>query len=188
MGSPGAAEPSITRTRGALALVDVPARLPEEVRLTENTRPAIVPLASPTPSLEPDLDTWRSIIDRLRVARPALASIFEHAMLIEVRPERLVIGFEPGASFLADRAGEPEGLEQLTAAVRAHFGVPTQVELRTSAQAEHGVRTVANVDAQLRNAEIEKARAAIEAHPLVQDAMRLFGAQLRDVKLPSGDG
>jgi len=27
----------------------------------------------------------------------------------------------------------------------------------------------------------------VEGHPLVQEAIRLFGAQLRDVKLPSGE-
>jgi DNA polymerase-3 subunit gamma/tau len=189
MGSSGSSEPSVTRTRGALALVDVPASFPEVVRVAENSRPTVVPLASSPPNLqEPNIDPWRSIIERLRVARPALASIFEHAMPIDVRPERIVIGFEAGAGFLADRAGEPDALEQLTAAVRAHFGVPTQVELRTSTEAQNGVRTVAAVDAELRNAEIERARAAIEAHPLVQDAIRLFGAQVRDVKLPSGDG
>jgi len=38
-----------------------------------------------------------------------------------------------------------------------------------------------------RSAELAKARAAVEGHPLVQEAVRLFGAQLRDVKLPSGE-
>ena len=32
-----------------------------------------------------------------------------------------------------------------------------------------------------------EARARVEAHPVVQEAVRLFGAQLRDVKLPTGE-
>jgi hypothetical protein len=150
--------------------------------------PAPSPNAEPSPSTEPSLVVWRTIIERLRSARPAIASIFEHAVPIEVSPERVVLGFEPAAGFLATRASEADALEQVTSAVRGHFGVTTQVELRASAQAQRGVRTVAAIDAELRTAEIEKARAAIEAHPLVQEAMRVFGAQLRDVKLPGGDG
>ncbi len=34
----------------------------------------------------------------------------------------------------------------------------------------------------------QRARAAVEAHPLVQEAIRVFGAELRDVKLPGADG
>ena len=46
------------------------------------------------------------------------------------------------------------------------------------------MRTVASLDAERRAAETARARAAVEAHPLVQEAFRVFGAQIRDVKLP----
>jgi hypothetical protein len=54
-----------------------------------------------------------------------------------------------------------------------------------------GVRTVASLDAEKaekRSAELAKARAAVENHPVVQEIVRLFGAQVREVKLPSLDG
>jgi DNA polymerase-3 subunit gamma/tau len=200
----GAPDAPVTRTRGALALVELPASHPADLRAAESSpRPvASVPASAPnaerspnpepSPRTEPSLDVWRTILERLRSARPAIASIFEHAVPIEVAPERVVLGFEPTAGFLATRASDPDALEQLTTAVRGHFGVASQVqletELRAAAQAQRGIRTVAAIDAELRTAEIEKARAAIEAHPLVQEAMRVFGAQLRDVKLPGGDG
>ena len=98
------------------------------------------------------------------------------------------MGFESGSGFFAARASEPEALEALTRQVRAHFGAPTQVVLDVSATPTSGIRTVASVNAEHRSAELAKARAAIEAHPVVQGAIRLFGAQLRDVKLPSGEG
>jgi hypothetical protein len=47
--------------------------------------------------------------------------------------------------------------------------------------------TVASVDAERRAADLAKARAAIEAHPVVQEAVRIFGAQVRDVRLPPGE-
>jgi hypothetical protein len=109
-------------------------------------------------------------------------------MPLEISATRVVIGFDPSAAFLALRAEEPDALDLLTREVRGHFGAPTRVELRSSAQASQGVRTVAAIDAENRATEVTRARAAVESHPLVQEAIRLFGAQLRDVRLPPDEG
>jgi DNA polymerase-3 subunit gamma/tau len=154
-------------------------------------------------------DAWRAILERVRTNRPALASVLEHALPLEVSASRVVVGFEPGDAFLAARASEPESLEALTREVRAYFGAPTQVALdlsaksagrggegqsadgtaaaRQSAWQSRQARSVASVDAERRSAEVAEARARVEGHPLVQESIRLFGAQLRDVKLPNGE-
>jgi DNA polymerase-3 subunit gamma/tau len=132
---------------------------------------------------------WRAILDRVRAARPALASVLEHAIPLQLTPGRVVIGFDAAAGFLSARAGEPEALEALTREIRGHFGAPTEVTLDVSVRAAgSGARTVASVDAERRSAELAKARATVEGHPVVKEAVRLFGAQVRDVKLPSGEG
>jgi hypothetical protein len=100
----------------------------------------------------------------------------------------VVVGFDGGAAFQAERARDPEALDALTRAVRAHFGAPTQVVLEVAAKAAPGVRTVASLDAERRSSELAAARAAVEGHPLVLEAIRLFGAELCDVKLPGADG
>jgi hypothetical protein len=46
---------------------------------------------------------------------------------------------------------------------------------------------MAAVEDQRRAEEQARARAAVEGHPAVREAMRLFGAQLREVKLPRGE-
>jgi DNA polymerase-3 subunit gamma/tau len=159
------------------------------------TAPARAAAPPPAAALPPvaslplaDLNVWRAILDRVRAKRPALASTLEHAIPLETTAARVVLGFEPSAAFLAARASEPEALDDLTREIRAHFGAPTRVELDLSARASGAQKTVASVDAERRTAELAKARAAVENHPLVQEAVRLFGAQLRDVKLPSGEG
>jgi DNA polymerase-3 subunit gamma/tau len=181
-----------TRTHGALALATPPAapapasvRTPAPVVAAPTAAPA--PAAAPAPLAAPDIDTWRAILDRLRSSRPALASTFDHAIPLEIGPARVVVGFEPSAAFLAARASEPEALEALTREVRAHFGAPTQVALDLSAKAG-GARTIATLDAEKRSAELAKARKTVENHPVVQEIVRVFGAQVRDVKLPSSDG
>jgi DNA polymerase-3 subunit gamma/tau len=207
-------DPTVTRTHGSLALKVVtpspapvapvaplppapPPRPAQAVATPVSTAPvAAVPVAPATsvssgpvsPGTQADLAVWRAILDRVRAKRPALASVLEHAIPMETTAARVVVGFEPSAAFLGARASEPEALEELTREIRAHFGAPTQVAVDLSARPSPSRKTVASVDADRRSAELAKARAAVEGHPLVQEAVRIFGAQLRDVKLPSGEG
>jgi DNA polymerase-3 subunit gamma/tau len=186
--------PSGTRTHGALALADKPDEARPRVSEPQPVdRPVVVPmpaLVAPEPqTAPPDMGgAWSAIIARLRVMQAPFASFFEHALPIEITAARVTISFETSASFQAGRASEPEALEALTRAVRAHFGAPTQVVLELAATPTNGVRTVASLEAEQRSLNLANARAAVAAHPIVQEAMRLFGAQLRDVKLPEGDG
>jgi hypothetical protein len=152
-----------------------------------DAKPARVALPEGAPAGD---DPWRAILERVRGVRADVASVLEHALPLEVTRERVAFGFAATESFLSARASEPEALDLLARSARAHFGAPTEVEVRVELRtaAPSGVRTIAAIDAAQREAEIAKARLGIEKHPLVQEAIRLFGAQLRDVKLPGGEG
>ncbi len=169
------------RTRGALALAD-------SVPLA--TAPVLASVAGPRPvppAPRPDIGAWRAILERVRAVRPAIASVFEHALPIEVGAAQVVVGFEPSASFLAARASEGEALDVLTREARAHFGPATRVSIDTATRASGDTRTIASLDAERRSTELSLARAAVIAHPLVSEAVRLFGAKVQDVKLPNGE-
>jgi DNA polymerase-3 subunit gamma/tau len=167
--------------------------------------PAVAPVTAiaAAPAAPPDLDTWRSILERIRANQPALASVLEHAVVLEIGPTRVSIGFAPGSSFLAARASEEAAQEALARAARDYFGgggdrhalgkdgmssdIPTpKVVVERSSQVAP-LRTVASVDAERRSAERARARARVEDHPLVREAVRIFGAQVRDVKLPNDE-
>jgi DNA polymerase-3 subunit gamma/tau len=185
------AEPGTAHaTHGSLALkLAAPPPAPVASAAPQRESAADRPgLAAPVAAPSPDLATWRAILERLRASRPALASVFEHAFPLETTPSRLVVGFDPSAAFLAARATEPEALESLTREVRAHFGAATEVVAVRSTKETGGVKTVAAMDAERRAAELADARAAVQGHPLVQEAVRIFGAQLREVRLPRGEG
>jgi len=176
---PVSMEPSGPRSHGMLALVSPEPQAAVTPTPTSGVKPVAVAV--------PDLDVWRAIVERIRPARPALASVLEHAVPLELNPRRVMLGFEPGAAFFAARASETESLEALTREIRDHFAAPTQVAIDLSARPGPTLKTVASLDAEKRSADLAKARAAIEEHPIVREVVRVFGAQLRDVKLPSGE-
>ena len=175
------------RTRGSLALAENPAPI-APARRPAPPRPAPLP-ARAEPALVPpaarDLDAWRTILDRVRAARPALASVLEHGSPIEVSRERVLLGYAPG-DFLGAEAAEEDAALLLQREVRAHFGVATKVELDLSMRTPV-TASVAAIDSAKRNEELAEARAKVEAHPLVRQAMALFGAELREVRLPGED-
>jgi DNA polymerase-3 subunit gamma/tau len=213
--TPSLADPLVPRTRGSLALaqpiapvepspaVPAPAQPSLQARVQAPVHaPAAAAPAPPERELAekaprgPGLattesDPWRAIVERVRIARPDVASVLEHALPLEVTRERVVFGFAPTDAFLAARAAEAEALDLVSRSVRTHFGAPTQVEVRSAtalASLPSGVRTVAAIDAEHREEDLAKARQSIEHHPLVREAIRLFDAQLRDVKLPGSGG
>ena len=126
---------------------------------------------------------YREILRLVGVAHPPLASIFEHAAVVELTEARVVLGFE-AQSFAATQATTPEAIEAMTRAVREYFGAPTQVAIDLSAR-ETPKETVAIADAARRKEEVDKARALVAGHPLVVEALRLFDAELREIILPA---
>ncbi len=191
---PAPLDPGPSRTHGALALANsIPSAGPSPApvataRPMEWAEPAVVPAIAAISAI--DLDVWRAVLGRVRATRPDRASVLEHAVVMEMSAARVVLGFDPASAFLAARASDPEALDALTLAVRTHFGAPTTIVIDAAAKLPSGggTRTIASLDAERRERDLANARAAVEAHPIVKEALRIFDARVKDVKLPSGEG
>ncbi len=184
LGSPAPPAPVSEPALKAAAVPDATTPTPPPVSVRA-LRPAASPPVEPQASADAGmLTTWRAILDRVRAHKPPLASIYEHAVPKVVTAEQVLLAYPPD-SFLATQAAEPDALDLLTREVRAYFGAATKVGLDLSAKAEGP--SVASIDAGERQKELAKARAAVEKHPLVLEAMRLLGAELREVRLASDD-
>jgi DNA polymerase-3 subunit gamma/tau len=145
----------------------------------------VLSVEAPPPRLErpANLDDWRAILGRVRALKGHVAAIFEHGVPLEVTAQRVLVGYQTG-SFEGAQASEPEAMDLLQREARAHFAADTKVALDLTARAG---TTVAALDAAQRRAELAKAHAAAQGHPLVQKAIALFGAELKDVRLPDSD-
>jgi hypothetical protein len=141
----------------------------------------------PTTRLErpANLDVWRALLARVRAADPAVASVFERGVAIEVSAQRVLVGFV-AQSFEGAQASQPAAMDLLQREARAQFGAEeTKVALDLTARP--GGVTVAMIDEEERLVRLAEARAAVESHALVQKAIALFSAELKDVRLPGGE-
>jgi DNA polymerase III subunit gamma/tau len=122
----------------------------------------------------------RNVLARFRNEKPGLASIFEHAIPIEVNKEHLVLGFAPN-SFLGTQATEPEAILTLTQAAKDHFGEETKVMMDVSAQKD-GRATISEIEAARRARHQFEVQRALANHPLVLATQEIFGAEIRELR------
>jgi len=155
----------------------------QAIEVTSAT-PLEEPPPSPRPTKESDtLITWRTLIDRVRKVSPPVAAMLDLAVPITVTREKLVLGIED-ESFEDVRADQTDARGVLMTEARAHFGVTTEVVFEHTARGSK-VGSIAFLDAARRKQMQIDARAAVENHVLVRHAIRVLGAELKDVKLPA---
>jgi hypothetical protein len=132
----------------------------------------------------PHIHVWRSILAHVKRTHPAVAATLELAAPQVVSEDRILLGFEPG-SFEDGRAGESDAEHVLAEAARQHFG--TRAPTVTFDVTVRGAKaaSIASLDAAKRRAELAAARAMVEHHPLVQKAIAIFDAELKDIRLPA---
>ncbi|AGP33423.1 DNA polymerase III subunit gamma/tau [Sorangium cellulosum] len=138
--------------------------------------------SAPPPAMSAsDLATWRAVITAVRAQRPALASVLEHAAVLELSPTRVVLGYEAN-SFLSGQATEPAARDMLARVLQSHFGGPAELVFETITRGSAGP-SLAQVETAERKARVDAARRAVADHPLVTAAIELLGAELKDVRL-----
>ena len=183
------------RTHGALAIAEAPAPAPAPLRhepVTELVVPTPAPStvqekAAPLPVPESDLlTTWRALVDRVRKDHPPVAAMLDLAVPKTMTKEKVVIGVEDD-SFEETRGDQLDAKAILEAAAQAHFGAPTKVIVEEAARGTKQVASVAFLDQAKRKQMQIEARQAVEGHVLVQHALKVFAAELKDVKLPPQD-
>ena len=187
-------------TSGALALaedpeIDVSSAAPEPTPIPASAVTPSAPSPSPSPSQPPQpapsppstdrVETWRALLARIKPTRPAIAATLELAAPNMVTRDRIILGFEPG-SFEEGRTEESDARTVLAATAHAYFGgmAPPEVVFDMSAHGSKGA-SVASLDAAKRKAAHLEARALVEKHPLVQKAIALLDAELKDIRLPA---
>lgn len=158
----------------------MPARRAEESAPASH-KPPSAPPSAPPPGI--DLSGWRAVIDLVRRQRAPLASVLEHARVVELGQERIVLGYEATGAFLFAQATEPAARQLLTTALRTHFGRPMEVQIETITAGSQAV-SVAQIYSAEEKARYAARRRAVEEHALVVAAIELLGAELKDIRLP----
>jgi len=144
--------------------------------------PAPTAASAPTALDDERLAAWHAIIELVAGSRPELAALLEHAAPLELGPEELVIGWEPGSVLGRQFAGK-ESESVLLRAAASHFGTTPGVRLELESERARGFETVAAVISREREQKKRQAIAEAQSHPRVTEAIEILGARIKDVRL-----
>jgi len=153
-------------------------------------KPAAVSVQAPVSSRTPESEiviTWRKIVDLVRLASPQVAAMLDLAVPTMVTKEKVVIGIED-ESFEQFRSEQTNARAILTSETRAFFAsTTTEIVFEHAAKGSKVGGSISYLDAAKKKQAQIDARLAVENHELVQRAVMLFDAELKDVKLPAMD-
>lgn len=157
---------------------------PARATPVEPAAPPPPPSRAPAPTSLDDvrLATWHAIIEIVAQSRADLASLLEHAAPLELGPEELVLGWEPG-SVLGHQFAGKESEAVLERAAAEHFGAKPRIRLELESERARGFETVALLGSREREQQKQKAIAEAQSHPRVTEAIEILGARIKDLRL-----
>ncbi len=127
-------------------------------------------------------DTWRALVQFVSQRRPALGSILQHAHAREVSPQRVRIALEQ-RSFFADQLKDAHNFSALQKFCGEFFRADVALVVEEAQDtAEPSLATERELTEAQQTAAIQQEALA---HPLVQEVVRIFGAEVDQV-LPGG--
>lgn len=131
------------------------------------------------------LARFRDVVEVVREERPELAAFLEHAVVLVAEPGALVLAYEPRSMF-AEQVRDRDAIDALTRAATQVLGQTTSVDFKFDYAPASSMDTLSADRVRAREARVKKAIADAKNHPTVTEAMALFGARLKDLKLNEG--
>jgi hypothetical protein len=142
------------------------------------------PLVQPEGLLAPSvIERVRAVAGRLREERATWGSLVEHAVIIRCDADGFELAYEK-RSFFAAQLADGTVAEAITRAAHAELGAPTRILV---CDGKLSGRTIAQISNEQRTAALDAARREAVSHPVVQDAINIFKAEVKNVKLPGED-
>jgi hypothetical protein len=118
----------------------------------------------------------------LREQKQNWGSLLEHGIVIACDAERFEIAYEK-RSFFAAQVSDGNVADAFSRAARSVLGIASPVKILLVEGGLEG-RTLAQLGQQAKAAARSAAEQSAISHPLVQDAINIFGAEIQRVKLP----
>ncbi|MEO7096937.1 MAG: hypothetical protein ABI175_27000, partial [Polyangiales bacterium] len=141
-------------------------------------------LVQPESLLTPEVvERIRGVVAVLRAQRATWGSLVEHGLVVRCDATAFEVAYEK-RSFLAAQVADRGFGEAFARAAQAQLGASAKIHL---CEVPPKGRSLAALATQQKNASLDAARRAAIGHPLVQEAVSIFNAEVRGVKIPGDE-
>ncbi|MFN3681924.1 MAG: DNA polymerase III subunit gamma/tau [Nitrospira sp.] len=164
---------------------DPPPHLSAQTFPPEEKAPACSLSLEPSPAVPDErlLLNWDAILEEIAASLPNLAPFLETGRYLGVKDGAVTIGFAKHNHVARTRLEKEEHLRTLARLCEQQVGQPVRIRIVELSEADPPGPTMA----QVRTAKEQDQRLALlkraQAHPVVKQAMEIFGAELAHVRL-----
>jgi DNA polymerase-3 subunit gamma/tau len=125
-------------------------------------------------------------VEYVRKSRPLLASILEHGSDGEIveSEQALRLFYRPEESYYHKQVQNRTSLDQILLLTKEYFGK----SLRLIVELKDGGESLADRKERQYKDRQDKARQAVQTHPIIQEAKSLFGGELGPIELTDNEG
>jgi DNA polymerase-3 subunit gamma/tau len=124
---------------------------------------------------EPSSVEWQRLVERIRREKPVLAASLERVSVREVQPDGIELDFN-GHEFDYELVKEKESFGLLNRLAQEIFGKRMKISLKAGGKEIHGQQRGRTKRQRLQQQKALK-------HPLVTEALEIFGGEIIDVKV-----
>ncbi|UCF89367.1 MAG: hypothetical protein JSV70_03775, partial [bacterium] len=162
-----------------------PSEKPERFSSSKEDTEAPRDLSAPPAfeGIETPMETWEQLVEFINGRAPAIGSMLEQLIPRNVAGEEVVIGGKRGEIYL-EVLQEKEKLSELKALLREFFNRDMRVKFVEMEAKERARNHNVIEKREQRESDLErKIKKETRDHPMVREAMEIFGGELKSVKV-----
>ena len=138
----------------------------------------------PTPKTQPhgSHSDWERFVAYIVEKRPAIGSVLEHGSPLKLEPGLMEIGFPAGSYYLTS-AQDTDSIKEIRELAQEFSGAATTVKIRPIIpETGDSPLSLAEKKKSDREQRIEGLKQEVAAHPVINEALRLFGGSITDIR------
>jgi DNA polymerase-3 subunit gamma/tau len=146
--------------------------------------PQPVPAAPPAPKAQPhgSHSDWERFVAYVVEKRPAVGSVLEHGSPLKLEPGQMEIGFPVGSYYLTS-AQDADSIKEIRELVQEFSGIATTVRIKPIIpETGDSPQSLAEKKKCDREQRFEGLKQEVAAHPVINEALRLFGGTITDIR------
>ncbi|MBL0225237.1 MAG: DNA polymerase III subunit gamma/tau [Geobacteraceae bacterium] len=157
----------------------------------EPQRPAPQPARTPQPAAAASTSKpvqhgthsdWERFVAFVVEKRPAIGSVLEHGSPLKLEPGLMEIGFPAGSYYLTS-AQDADSISEIRALAHEFSGTEAAVKIRSiTPETGSSPASLAEKKKSDRLQRIESLKQEVAAHPVINEALRLFGGTITDIR------
>lgn len=182
-----AATSAVTKPKPATATVAVKKMVESKGIEPANTAPptpSVRTATSPTPPADAPLEVrWKDVVEKIKAVNGMVGAQLENCSLLSADNSKVILSVPEKLKFLFDKLNQPDFKKKVANYLSTFWGAQYQIEVQV-AGGDPKVpmatpKQVAEKQETIRQDEVKK---QIEAHPFVQNAKKMFKAEIKSIK------